>query len=112
MSRKNHQMVNGHLLQMDKRFSDLRQKQRETITDWLYGEYRHMCLACGREPGPRQDDEIVGNTYIQIEAAEIWIPFGEVWRHYKGRKAAFRRRLRRELEREAFQEKTEETGRS
>ena len=38
MSRKNHQMVNGQLLQMDKQYSALKQKQKEKIALWMYEE--------------------------------------------------------------------------
>ena len=41
MSRKNHKMVDGRLLQMDKRFSQLKQAQQVKINDWFYESYRN-----------------------------------------------------------------------
>lgn len=40
MSGKNHKMVDGRLLQMDKRYSDLKQSQKEKINIWINDEIR------------------------------------------------------------------------
>lgn len=100
MSLKNHQMVNGRLPQTDKRFSALKQTQKEKINSWLFETYQECFLRNGKEPDKKQHDEIVDAAYRQIEAAGIWIPYGEVARYYGGRKAAFRRRICRTQERE------------
>lgn len=44
MSRKNHRVVDGKLLQMDKRFSDLKEKLKARIAEWFYAAYREYCL--------------------------------------------------------------------
>lgn len=98
MSRRNHQLVDGRLLQMDKRFVALKQAQKEKINCWLYDAYRECCLRIGKEPGRERNANIIGAAYQKIEAAEIWIPYGEIVRYYSGRKTAFWRRFLREID--------------
>ncbi len=40
MSRKNHKIINGRLLQINKPFSQLKQKQK--IQQWLYQKYARI----------------------------------------------------------------------
>ena len=40
MSRKNHQWIDHQFLQMDKRYSNLKQKQKEKISIWINEEIR------------------------------------------------------------------------
>ncbi len=37
---KNHKKVDGKLLRTDKQFRHLKQRQKETVSTWLYEEYR------------------------------------------------------------------------
>ena len=39
---KNHKKVDGKLLRTDKQFRHLKQRQKETISTWLYEEYRRV----------------------------------------------------------------------
>jgi len=100
MSRKNHQMVNGRLLQTDKPFYQLKQKQKEKINEWLYREYRAICQQTGKVPDARHNDKILFAVQEKIEAAEIWIPLGEVEKYFFSRKNAFRKRFEKEQTRE------------
>ena len=36
MSRKNHKMIDGRLLQTNKKYSQLKMKQKEKIAEWMY----------------------------------------------------------------------------
>ena len=36
MSRKNHEMIDGKLLQTDKKYSQLKLKQKEKIAEWMF----------------------------------------------------------------------------
>ena len=92
MSRNNHQMVNGRLLQMDKPFSQLKQRQKEKINHWLYEAYAAIFDRVGLPPDKRHNDAIVSEVYGKIEGAEIWIPYGEVIKYFISRKNAFRKR--------------------
>jgi len=51
-------------------------------------------------PDKRGDEEIVDAVYDRIQAADIWIPYGEVYRHYIAKKAKLRKRVERKLAKE------------
>ena len=53
MSRKNHIQMNGMLLQTDKKFSDLRERQKTKIAGWFYEVFRQCYLDSGRFPNQR-----------------------------------------------------------
>ena len=59
MSRKNHKLIDGKLLQMDKRYSQLKMKQQEKISDWYYQAYRRAYYKSGKLPDARQEDDIL-----------------------------------------------------
>ena len=96
MSRKNHQIINGRLLQTDKPFSQLKQKQKEKINEWLYQEYRALYCQIGKVPDARHNDKILFAVQEKIEEAGIWIPFGEVQKYFFGKKTAFCKRYEKE----------------
>lgn len=37
-----HKMVNGQLLQMSKPYSQLKNKQKEKISNWMYEAYKNL----------------------------------------------------------------------
>ena len=37
---KTHKKIDGQLLQMNKKFSNLKMKQKDMITGWVYEEYK------------------------------------------------------------------------
>lgn len=41
---KTHKMIDGKLLQMNKRFSNLKMKQKDEITGWVYEEYKKYVM--------------------------------------------------------------------
>lgn len=79
MSRKNHIMVDGKLLQMDKKFFDLKERQKIKIAEWLYEAYRKSYAESGRLPDKRADEEILSYVFDKIVEAQIWLPDGEVY---------------------------------
>ena len=85
MSRKNHKMVDGRLLQMDKRYSNLKQSQKEKIHIWLNEEIRAFYKEHGDLPRkPEQFQIVLDQLYQRIEAAGIWIPYGEIHKRFLG----------------------------
>ena len=82
MSRKNHKVVNGQLLQMDKRYSALKQKQKEKIALWMFEETYAYYLQYHKMPMSHRCEIVVDKVYEHIEDAKIWIPYGEVYRYY------------------------------
>ena len=63
--------VDGKLLRTDKQFRHLKQRQKETISTWLYEEYRRLWIEKGQEPHKRNNREIVAAVMERIEAAGI-----------------------------------------
>ena len=60
---KNHLRVNGQLLQMNKKYSALKQKQKEQINQWLIAETEAYYLLHQRYPVGRQSEDVVDNVY-------------------------------------------------
>ena len=79
MSRKNHEMIDGKLLQTDKKYSQLKLKQKEKIADWMFQATRDYYTKKYVFPNEKHLEEVVNSVYEKIVAAEIWIPYGEVF---------------------------------
>lgn len=77
---KNHIKVNGKLLQTNKRFSQLKNSQKDWITTELYKLYHNKMKErrTTRKLPPEQRDIVISSLYDQIGNREIWIPYGEV----------------------------------
>lgn len=97
MSRKNHKIVDGRLLQTDKKYSNLKLKQKEKIYAWMFEETKRYHDRNGKCPVKRDEDAaIVDAVYNRIEKSGIWIPYGEVFKHYQSIKVRLCKRIRRE----------------
>lgn len=44
MSQKNHEIIDGRLVQTDKKYSHLKLKQKEKIAEWMFQETRDFLL--------------------------------------------------------------------
>lgn len=82
-----HKKVNGKLLQMDKTYGHLKNKQKEKISSWMYEAYKKQAVA------GLPDEEAVDIVYEKIEKAEIWIPYYEIESRYRKKKEQFKTRL-------------------
>ena len=80
-------MVDGRLLQMDKSFGQLKQKQKEKISEWMYQAYRKQTSE------NLSDEEALQLVFDRIEEAKIWIPDYEILNRYRAKKNQFRKRL-------------------
>lgn len=85
MSRKNHKMVDGRLLQIDKKYSNLKMAQKEKINRWLRDELRRFYRENGRMPRKEEFDIVIEYLYDRIEAADIWIPYEEIVKRFRGK---------------------------
>ena len=103
MSAKNHRMVDGRLLQMNKKFSALKEKQKTKIAEWFYEAYRKCYLESGKIPGKKEEAEIMGYVFDKVEEAQIWIPAGELYKYYHGRRNKLLKRLEKEFSKEEKQ---------
>lgn len=104
MSRKNHIRVDGMLLQTDKRFSALKERQKTRIAEWCYEGFKKYYLDSGDFPDRKGDEKILFYVFEKIEEAQIWIPDGEIYDYYRRRKKKLQKRLEKEL---AGEQKTE-----
>lgn len=77
---KNHIRINGRLLQTNKRFSQLKQQQKE----WIAGVFKNRYCSKMKELNfknklPRDvRDEVIQQVYVEVETRGIWIPFREL----------------------------------
>lgn len=100
---KNHEWVDGKLLQTNKKYSHLKQRQKEKIHEWMYNAYKALYQRLGKYPDTVDDGKILQDVMGQIDAAEIWIPYNEVAKHYR----SIRGNLRKRLEKEVLHERTD-----
>ena len=82
-----HRMVDGRLLQMNKRYGQLKQKQKEKISGWMYEAYRKQAAE------NLSDEEALQLVFSRIEDSKIWIPEEEIIIRYRAKKSQFRKRL-------------------
>ncbi|MDR4943119.1 transposase [Bacillus wiedmannii] len=75
----------GQLLQTNKKWSHLKQKQRETISIWLREAYIEKIKVHNRRLKPREHEDILESVMSKIYDREIWIPDYEVEKYYKGK---------------------------
>lgn len=95
---KNHELVNGRLLQKNKPFSQLKQSQKEQIAQWMYEAYRSVCLNPDNTLNKEDDTAVIAIIMQRIEEKEIRIPEHEIVKHYRSKKFHLRKRLNKELE--------------
>lgn len=94
---KNHKLVNGRLLQTNKKYSALKESQKTRIAEWMYESYREYYLKNKKLPYKAGNAEVLLALSDKIEAADIWIPSSEVTKHYYSRKNKLRKRLQKEF---------------
>ncbi|MCQ6334502.1 MULTISPECIES: transposase [Bacillus cereus group] len=75
----------GQLLQTNKKWSHLKQKQRETISIWLREAYIEKIKVHNRRLKPREHEDVLIQVLFKIREHEIWIPEYEVEKYYKGK---------------------------
>ena len=94
---KNHILINGQLLQTNKKFADLKLTQKEKINEWLYESYKNYYGYKKSYPGNGEDEQIVECVLDKITSCNIWIPEKEIYAYYQKKKNALRKRLEKEL---------------
>jgi hypothetical protein len=78
---KNHEWRDGRLLQTNKRWSHLKQRQREWIHKAVKEEHAAFVKETGRLPTKGSKQDIVDRVYGRIGERGIWIPYGEAYRN-------------------------------
>ncbi|WP_456364968.1 hypothetical protein C1N73_34310 (plasmid) [Priestia aryabhattai] len=89
---KNHVYENGRLIQTNKKFSALKQKQKE----WIANELRNRYISAINYPytklRTKKRDQILDEVYDLIQKKEIWIPYDEVEKYYFSKIPSFIRK--------------------
>lgn len=93
---KNHKWVDGKLLQTNKKYAQLKLRQKEKIYQWMYESYRETYQRLGRFPIAKDADDVLSRVFDQIDAAGIWIPEYEVSKHYSSIVGKLKKRLENE----------------
>ncbi|HAP32951.1 MAG TPA: hypothetical protein DCQ46_00410 [Lachnospiraceae bacterium] len=81
-----HIEVNGKLVQANKRYGDLKMKQKSQISQWLYDAYKKQVAE------NLSDDEALAPVFAKIDEAQIWIPEREIRNIYCSKKIKFKKR--------------------
>lgn len=69
-----HKMVDGKLLQMNKRYKDLKNPQKDKIAGWMYEAYKKQVNE------GLSNDEAFALVMDKINEAQIWVTEYEVRR--------------------------------
>lgn len=77
---KTHKMINGQLLNMNKRFSDLSRKQQDFIKSLFRDKYKEF-LALDLKHSD-MNDFILFSVNEEIENRGIWLPYPELKKAY------------------------------
>ena len=72
-------------------------KQKEKIADWMFQATRDYYTKKYVFPNEKHLEEVVNSVYEKIVAAEIWIPYGEVFKHYRSKRSDINKRVRKSL---------------
>ena len=70
MLRKNHKMIDGRLLQTNKKYSQLKIKQKEKIAEWMFQATRDYYMKKCTFPNDKHLEEVVDTVYEKIEDVE------------------------------------------
>lgn len=82
-----HKMVDGKLLQVNKRYKDLKNRQKDKIAGWMYETYKKQ-MSEGLS-----NDEAFALVMDKINEAQIWVPEYEVEQKYNSMKKRFKDRM-------------------
>ena len=66
--------------QPNKRYKDLRQKQKTKISDWMFRAVCEYYEEHGKMPEGDAAEQITAQIYHKIEYLAIWVPYDEVHR--------------------------------
>lgn len=78
---------------MNKSFSNLKMKQKDKITTWVYEEYKKYVTENERVPDSETDVHIIDTVLDKSDEAQIWIPAGEIAGYYYRKKSQLQKRL-------------------
>ncbi|USK72228.1 hypothetical protein [Peribacillus asahii] len=93
---KNHEYRNGKLIQTNKKFLQLKQKQKEWINSLLKNKYKAVFIENGKRPSKQVRESILQEVYGAVEEKEMWIPYYEVERFFYSKIFDYESKIRKE----------------
>lgn len=78
---KNHKWEGGQLLQTDKKWSHLKERQKTWIQQVAAEEHAAYVAKHGRLPIKEQKEAVLGAVYDHVNERSIWIPYDEFAAH-------------------------------
>lgn len=78
---KNHQIINGRLLQTNKKWSHLKQNQKIWISEITKKAHENYVLRHNKLPIRKNKYEIFDEVADKVNQREIWIPYFELKLH-------------------------------
>ena len=72
MSRKNHKMIDGRLLQTDKKYSQLKMKQKEKIAEWMFQATRDYYMKKCTFPNDKHLEEVGNGILCNLHGADTY----------------------------------------
>ena len=72
MSRKNHKMIDGRLLQTNKKYSQLKIKQKEKIAEWMFQATRDYYMKKYTFPNDKHLEEVVESRCF-VMTAKVYV---------------------------------------
>lgn len=82
---------------MGKKFSDLKSKQKDFITERMYEVYSEFATENGRIPSRKYREDILDIVCKDVFDKQIAISREELRRHWSSRQPRFAKRLEKEL---------------
>lgn len=67
---------------------------RKAIHQWMYDAYKAAYQRLGKYPGTADDEEIMRAVMDRISEADIWIPYGEIAKHYRSIRSNLRKGIK------------------
>lgn len=86
--------VDGKLLQTNKKYSALKQRQKDKIAEWMYLSFKEY-IDSNSNQNPTETN-IVAPVLERIYKADIWIPDSEIYSYYRRSINRMRKRYERE----------------
>ena len=88
----------NQIINLNKRFSDLKEKQKAKIAEWLYIETYRFYKGHDHMPYHSEKQAVLDTVYAMIEKAGIWIPYAEVEIYYRSKISRYKSRILRDIE--------------
>jgi len=83
--KNHHHDSQGRLLQTNKKWSDLKNTQREYISNFLREKYLSCAITNDRKPSKMDKKQILDEVYDKITERNVWILKQEVNDYFNGK---------------------------